>query len=171
MLPAVNRRDIVIGFVILIVLAIIVYWVSRPDREPAPEPTATPVPLEEVERRLEDQFKRTLPETGDKSSLRDVTGGDSSGLAVRVKVDTTTNVSVLADLPDPEAGSFYQAWAVKMVDDKEEKLSLGRLVVAKGGFSLEYSTRTSLDSYEKIVVSSEKTLDNTEEKRILEGSF
>jgi hypothetical protein len=170
MLPAVNRRDIVIGFIILIVLAIIVYWVSRPE-EPTPTPSPTPVPIEEVERRLEDQLRRTLPETGDRVGLEDVTGGDSSGLAVKEKTDTTTNVSLLADLPDLVAGSFYQAWLIRTVDNQEEKLSLGRLVLAKGGYSLEYSTRSDLEDYDKLVVSLEKTFDNTEEQRILEGGF
>ena len=132
MLPRVNRRDIVIGFIILIVLAIIVYWVSRPKGTPTPVPTQTPVPLEEVEKKLEDQFKKEIPETGDKTSLKDVSGGDASGLSVKEVKDTTVSVSLLADLPQPEAG-FYQAWLIKTVDDKEVKIPLGRLAAATRG--------------------------------------
>lgn len=170
-LPVMDRRDIIIGFVILIILAVIVYWVSRPKSEVVTAPTPTPVSVEEVEKKIEDQFQKNIPETGQKAGLKDLTGGDSSGLAVKEKEDNLVKVSILADLPDPEEGYYYQAWVVKDVEGKEEKVSLGKLTIAKGGFSLEYQTKADLDSFNKIVISLEKTVDDIEEKRVLEGSL
>ena len=163
-----ERRDIVIGLVILLVLAGIVYWVARPkqtsieDIEPSPS----------IEEQLEEQFKTEIPEDADKVELEDATGGDARGIAFRKIVGGVLVLSFLADLVEPDEGSFYQAWVVKEDEEgQEEMISLGKLAPAKGGYVLDYSTQKDLEGYDTVVISKEKTFDNQMEEKVLESSF
>jgi hypothetical protein len=163
-----ERRDIVIGLVILLVLAGIVYWVARPKNETILEIEDTPT----TEEQIEEQFNTDIPEDADKAELEDVSGGDSSGIAVRDIIKGLFTLSLLVDLPDPETDYAYQAWAVKE-DEKGEKeyVSLGRLRIAKGGYVLDYESSKDLSEYKDIVVSLEKSIDGEIEKIVLESSF
>ena len=163
-----ERRDIVIGLVILLVLAGIVYWVARPkqtsieDIEPSPS----------IEEQLEEQFKTEIPEDADKVELEDATGGDARGIAFRKIVGGVLVLSFLADLVEPDEESFYQAWVVKEDEEgQEEMISLGKLAPAKGGYVLDYSTQKDLEGYDTVVISKEKTFDNQMEEKVLESSF
>ncbi len=158
-----ERRDIVIGFIILAALAGFIYFRSR--RE-APEELQVPQTLS-VEDQLEQAFGFDIPEDVDKAELKDVTGGNATGIATR-KVDAGKFAhTVLADLPDPESGTFYEGWLVK--DDNV--ISTGRLRVAKGGYLLEFQSATDYSEYNNVVITLEKVADSVPEKHILEGSF
>ena len=156
-----KRRDIVIGFLVLVVLAGVVYWVRKPKVVPQVESQPS------VEQKIEDSFKLQIPEDVDKSELSDVSGGSSSGIATRKFENGKFSHSVLADLPDPESGKFYQGWLVK----GDDMVSTGRLNVAKGGYLLEFESVTDYSDHKGILVTLEEKSDNTPEKHILEGSF
>jgi len=150
-----NKKDILIGLVILVVLAVGVYlWKFNKPQLKVPEEKTVQV----VEQDLENKFKFMIPDDVEKAQLKDVSGGDASGIATRNEI--------LVDILDPEPGTFYQAWL-----EKDGKLiSLGKLRIAKGGWLLEYSS-AKYPGYNKIVVSQEKVFDLKIEERVLEGSF
>ena len=156
-----KRRDIVIGLIVLAVLAGIIFLARRQREQPELQTTPS------VEERLEESFNLEIPEDVEKIELADVSGGDSSGIATRKFEDATFTHVVLADLPEPEEGKFYEGWLVK----GEEVVSTGRLRVAKGGYLLEFESSTDYSDYKTVVVSEEEIADATPEKHILEGSF
>jgi hypothetical protein len=83
--------------------------------------------------------------------LKDVTGGVGMGIATRSEI--------LADLPDPTNGQYYQVFLEK--DGKT--VLLGRLEKAKGGWILNYNS-AKFPGYNKVII----TVGTT---HILEGSF
>ena len=163
-----KRRDIVIGSAVLLLLVGVVYY--RQSRKP--QETKVPETLS-VENQLEDKFKVEIPEDVDKAELKDVSGGNGSAIATRKYEEDKFTSTVLADLPEVEAGKFYQAWLVKGKESEEgyETLSLGKLVIAKGGWMLEFQGNKDLSDYSQVLISLEEKSDTTPEKRILEGNF
>lgn len=159
-----NRRDIVIGFVILAILAGFIYWRQRTTEE---EELQIPQTLS-VEDKIEERFNLEIPEDVDKAELRDIAGGDASGIATRKFESGRFIYTVLADLPDPEKGKFYQGWLLK---GDEALVSTGRMSVAKGGWILEFESSTDYMNYNKVVVTEEEISDITPERHILEGEF
>jgi len=156
-----KRRDIVIGLLVLAVLAGVVYWARRPKE-------VLQVEIEpSVEQKLEDSFKLEIPEDVDKAELSDVSGGSSTGISTRKYENGKFTHSVLADLPDPESGEFYQGWLVK----GDDVISTGRMTMAKGGYLLEFESPTDYSDHKGIWVTLEEKSDATPEKHILEGSF
>lgn len=156
-----KRRDIVIGLLVLVVLAGVVYWARRPK-------TVQQVEIEpSTEQKLEESFKIQIPEDVDKAELSDVSGGNSSGIATRKFESGKFTHALLADLPDPESGKFYQGWLIK----GDETVSTGRLTMAKGGYLLEFESSTDYSDYKRVWITLEETSDATPEKHILEGSF
>lgn len=150
----INRRDVLAGLLILVVLVVVIYMFAKPNVPKTPFTIPTPAP-EEV---IENKFKLQIPDDVEKTDLNDVSGGTGSGIATRSEV--------LVDLPDPEAGKFYQAWL-----EKDGKLvSLGKMTVAKGGWLVSYNS-SSYPGYNKVIISLETKLDANMEVKVLEGSF
>lgn len=127
---------------------------------------------EETERQIEERFRTEVPEGAERAELkaRDVEG---RALATREVTDSGTNISVLADLADPEQGHFYQAWAAKGQEGDEdfERISLGRLRVAKGGFVTDFTSESDLSEFDQVLISQERTQDSEPEQTVVEGSF
>lgn len=109
-----KTRDIVIGFMVLVILVAGVLWVKKvKTNKILTVPTSTPG----IQKIIEEKFGRVnIPDT-EKAELKDVSGLGGMGIATRTEV--------LADLPDPETGP-YQVW----VDGK----LLGKMRIAKGGW-------------------------------------
>ena len=164
---AMNRRDIIIGLVILVVIAGGVFFLKRPKQ--------TPLEIENpsVEQIIEDKFNFQVPDDADKAQLKDVVGGTSSGIAVRLMQNEKYSFTILADLPDPKVGETYQAWLTKGQEGQEGYglKSLGSLQIAKGGYLIELSYLDDFADYKNVVVTLETKADSSPEKHILEGSF
>jgi hypothetical protein len=165
-----NRRDIVIGFVILALLAGFIYL--RSQRAETPDELTVPQTLS-VEDKFEEAFGVELPEDVERAELSDVTGGESSGIATRKFDNGRFTHTVLADLPDPTSGAFYEGWLVRGAegDDNFGFISTGRMRIAKGGYLLEFESATDYSEYSGVVITIEKVADTTPEEHILEGSF
>src|SRR3989304_4838078 len=102
------RRNVVIGLIALVIIAGIIYWyrrTSQTELPPSPEPT--------FEETFENKFNIQVPDDVDKAQLRDVSGGDASGLATRIYEGGAFSHAVLADLLDPASGYFYEGWLVR----------------------------------------------------------
>lgn len=155
-----NRRDIVIGIVVVVLIFAAVYFFNK--NQSQTEEMVVPDTLS-VEDQIEDKFNIDIPEDVDRAELKDVSGGSSSALVTR---SDEGEVTVLADLPDLSSGEYYEAWTVQ----GDQTVSLGTLRLAKGGYMLE--TEVS-DTFENatVVVSREKQNDTQIEEKVLEGSF
>lgn len=164
-----NRRDIVIGILILALLGGVIYWRQR--SQPSEE-MRVPETLS-VEEQLEQRFGTEIPEDVEKAELRDVTGGASSAIATRKFENGVFTHSVLADLPDPQGGHFYEGWLVRGQEGDENfvVLSTGRMRIAKGGWVLDFQSNNNLSDYNNVVITLEEVADTTPETHILEGSF
>ena len=162
-----KRKDIVIGLVVLAVLAGIIFWFRKPKEEfKVPE-------IPSVEEKMEEFFNVEIPEDIEKAQLKDVIGGDALGIATRNYENGTFVHVVLADLPNPEEGFYYEGWLVrgKEGDDDFDYISTGKMRLAKGGYLLEFESSTDYLDYQEVVITLEKTEDNLPEKHVLEGTF
>jgi len=164
-----KRKDIVIGLVLIVLLAGIIYIRQRSKPE---EELVVPETLSSEET-FEEKFNIQIPDDADKADLKEVEGSGGTGIATKEVDSGKFNHNVLVDLPDPEGGYFYEGWLVKGEEGEEDYslISTGKLRLAKGGWMLDYSSSTDLSDYSKVIVSLEKTFDKNIEKKVLEGSF
>lgn len=164
-----KRKDIVIGFGILILLVGVIYLRQR---SMSKEEVVVPETLSS-EQIFEEKFKIDIPDDVDKAELGGVNDSGGSGIATKNYEDGKFTHSQLVDLPDPEVGYFYQGWLVKGEEGNDDYsiVSAGKLRLAKGGWMLDYTSSTDLSDYTKVIVSLEKVFDKTLEKKVLEGSF
>ena len=151
----VNKRDILAGLLVLIVAGIVVYMFVKPN---VPKTNIT-LPTVRPTEKIENKFNLQIPDDVEKINLNDVSGGTGSGIATRNEI--------LVDLADPETGKFYQAW---LEDNSGKRISLGKLVIEKGGWLVSYNSKASPE-YKKVIVSLETKFDNILETKVLEGSF
>ena len=159
-----KKNDIVVGAVVLVVfIAGILILRGTGNSDSA---SATPAPTQSTEEKFESSFKIDIPEDADKAELEDASGTSSTGLATRQVQDNQSTVTVLADLPELESGQVYKAYIAKA--ESEEKMSLGSMRVAKGGWIVEYKTSNDLSEYKQIQVVRESS---TENQVMLQGSF
>lgn len=162
-----NRRDIITGVIILILIVVGVFWFrNRGSKEVIAPSTSS-------QEKIKKSFNFTIPDDVETADLKDVSGGDGSGVATRKFENSNFTHMVLADLPDPKAGTFYEGWLVrgKMGDSNFAFVSTGKLMVAKGGFLLEFQSQVDHSAYTGVVVTLEKVNDKTPETHVLEGSF
>lgn len=152
-----NRRDVWVGLAIVLVV-IIVGLLIRRSRNKNADTTPTPISTNSIKQEIQDKLKYQIPTNTESIELKDVSGGDSRGIA--------TEKEILVDAPNPETGNFYQGW----LENNGNLVSLGKLQIAKGGWLINFDG-TKYPDHKKVIVSQEKELDNTLEKKILEGSF
>lgn len=142
-------RDVLTGFIILVILiagALLVKNIKNKKQ-------VTPSPTPSIEQKVKETFNGLeIPSDTEKTELKDVTGGNGFGVATRTEI--------LANLPQPPAGQYYQG---KLENDAGNSVVLGSFRVAKGGYILEYNS-SKYPGYNKVLV----VLGG---KAILEGSF
>ncbi len=159
-----KTKDVLIGLIVIaiVVTGAIVYKNSK--KKTASE-VVSPTPNYQF---VENKFPGLkVPANADRASLNKVSGSEGMGEAFRVYENGRYNLTVMATLPDPKQGYFYQTWMVK----DNLFVSIGRMGEAKGGFISEFSAGVDHTDYKKIVVTEERTFDGTPETKILEGSF
>lgn len=164
-----NKRDIVIGLVVLIILTVAVYLVRRPK---APELSLDET-SGESQRIVESKFNLTIPENVKKIDLTNVAGYKSHAIATRKYVNGLFTHTILSDLPDPAFGTFYQGWLVrgKAGEPNFAAISTGKLELGKGGYILNFESKTNYSDYKGVVITLEKVDDSTPEAYVMEGSF
>lgn len=158
-----NKKDIITGLVVILLIIGGVYLFKYLKKDKAVLPTSSPVSYEfkkdfDTESGYLDSFLKNIPDNVNTIELKDITDGDSRGIA--------TDSEILVDAADPDSGYYYEAW----LESSDKLVSLGKLKVAKGGWLIEYDKSKNAGST-KVVISLEKVNDNKIEKRILEGSF
>jgi hypothetical protein len=142
-------KNILVTLLILVILVAGILFILKKARL---KNISVPSPTPSIEQKIERKFKNLIiPEDTERVELKNVSGTEGYGMA--------TKSEILADLPELSEGEFYKVWLEK--DGK--KVLLGNMIVAKGGWILNYDL-SSYPGYNKIIV----TLNGT---NILEGSF
>lgn len=143
-------RDVVIGFIFLVLLVAGVLWILRARNI---RTSSLPLPTPNIAQRVKNAFPNlNIPEGVERANLSDVTGGNSLGVATRTEV--------VANLPELSAGKFYQ---VLLENSSGKSVLLGNMRISKSGYILEYNS-TNFPGYNKVIVTQGAT-------HILEGSF
>jgi len=156
-------KDVVIGFV---VIASVVGFSLLYRNLKTPKVLSTPVPST-VKEDLGRDFNYEIPDDVDSVELKSVSDKDYKAIATRDYKDGNFEHIILADLPDPENGYFYEGWLV----DGEKHISTGKMRLAKGGYLLEFNSGSDYSSYGEVVVTLEKVDDKKPEEHVLEGEF
>ena len=122
-----SKRDVVIGFVIIILIVLGAFYykkINNPFKKISSSPTPVSIYFKDE---FENSFKYDIPEDRNSIELKDVTGGNGRGIA--------TKNEILADIEDPAANYFYQAW----LENDGKLVLLGKLQAVKGGWLIEYN--------------------------------
>lgn len=163
-----RTRNILIGIVLVIIIILLAIFLLRRRNENIIKVNSPlPTPVSQFQEDLQNNFGITVPTSAVKGDLKDVSGGNQMGLVTLDKVGNQNQYTVIANLADPLPGYFYEAWLV----NGNDYVGLGKLVTAKGGWIVNYSTGRDLSDHKTVWVTLEKVNDNTPEKHILEGSF
>lgn len=142
-----KSRDIVIGFVFLVILIAGVLFIYK-NKNIKNSKLAIQTP--NIVSRITTTFPNfKIPEGVERANLTNINGGNNIGVATRTEV--------VANLPE---GQIYNVWLVK---DSNEKINLGQMKMSKSGWLLNYSS-SKYPGYNKIVITDGKT-------SLLEGSF
>jgi len=160
-----RKKDIILGIIFIAIFVALYFFLKNRQTSNV---TKVPENLPQTEENIENTFRIDIPDGIDKVDLSSVSDIQGFGIATRKYEAGKFTHMVLADLPDPETGTFYEGWLVKGDDTY---IPTGKLTIAKGGYLLEFQYPVDLSSYNKVVVTLEKTVDGTPEKHILEGSF
>lgn len=166
-----KKRDIVIGLLLLTLVSGYYIWRSAQTADKMQIDEESANVLSSTEEKIEETFNVEIPDDVEKISLEDQKDQDSTGIATRKYADETFTHSVLADLPDPDDGKFYQGWLVKGEGENEETKKTSKLRIAKGGYLLEFESNQDLREYNKVIISEEAADDNQIEDVVLQSTF
>lgn len=145
-----KTRDIVIGFVFLVVLIAGVLWIYRIKNKTT---VSTPLPTPNTSQQVKNAFPSlNIPSGVEVANLHNVSGGSAIGVATRTEI--------VANLPESSNGQKYQ---VLLENSKGETVKLGDMRISKVGYILEYNS-SKYPGYNKVII----VLGTT---RVLEGSF
>jgi hypothetical protein len=145
-----KTRDIVIGFVFLVILIAGVLWILRIRNKNS---TNLPLPTPNISQQVKNAFPSlNIPSGVEIANLHNVSGGNAIGVATRTEI--------VANLPEAPNGQRYQ---VLLENSKGETVNIGSMRISKVGYILEYSS-SKYPSHNKIII----LLGNN---RVLEGSF
>jgi len=143
-----KSRDVVIGFIFLVLLVAGVLWILRARNI---KTSNLPLPTPNIAQQVKNAFPN-IPDGVERANLKDVTGGNSIGVATRTEV--------VANLPDLPSGRTYQ---VLLENSSGKDVNLGSMRISKSGYILEYNS-ANFPGYNKVIVTQGST-------HILEGSF
>lgn len=140
-----KTRDVIVGFVFLVVLIAGVLWLvkSRTGKS-----ANLPLPSPSIAEQVNQAFPN-IPSGVERANLKDVRGGNSLGVATRTEV--------VANLPSDHT---YQ---VSLENSSGKIINLGTMWVSKSGWMLQYDS-AKYPGYNKVIVSESGN-------HILEGSF
>jgi len=153
-----TRKELLVGIFVILAIVGVAIGVKKAKKTPL-LPLTLPSPS--VVEQIQKTFNVTIPTDVEKTDLTKVGDMEGVGIATRKWQNGEFTLTILADLPDPAAGELYQAWLQK---DGGEKIFLGNLRIAKGGYLLDFESTTNYPDYKKVIVATQKA-------NILEGSF
>lgn len=152
-----GRKEIFVGIFVILVILGIVFGVKKA-KETKVKPLNIPTPS--VTQELENRFNLSISDNVEKINLQAASGFEGVGIATRKFANGIFSHMVIADLTELTSGS-YQAWLIK---DENTEISTGTLKLAKGGYLVEFTSKTDYSDYKKVEV-------RLGESIILSGSF
>lgn len=138
---------------------------------PTAQPTTEPAPTESEPGSEEPSESTQLARQ--EIALKSNAGQAATGYVNREYNQSNFTINLLADLPEPQAGEFYNLWIAQgqSGDENYSLMSLGRINSVKGGYVLEYQSTENLRDYNQVIISKETQADENIEQMILTGSF
>jgi len=148
-----NRKDIFLGFFLIVLAVGISYIVFFRDADDEPVVVIEESQTLSVQDEIEDTFNLVIPDDIEKGELLAIGDGTSSGMVTRDFMDGSFVFTVLADLPELDEGE-YEVFVSKEVPESSEyfAISIGSLRPAKGGYIVEFSSSEDLSEFENVVV-------------------
>ncbi|HWA52379.1 MAG TPA: anti-sigma factor [Patescibacteria group bacterium] len=164
-----STRNILVGVVVIIIVILFAVFLIRRNQTNNLINTnsALPTPVATFNPTLPNNFGITVPSGATTANLHDVTGSNQMGLATLDTSNGLNKYTIVANLNDPSAGYFYQAWLVNGTN----YISLGKLSVTKAGYLLNYNSPVNISDHKVVWITLEKVFDATPETHVLEGSF
>lgn len=166
------KREQWVGLAVILVLIAGLWWwrrertMSKSQVLPA---EGEGVNIEDRASELAKRFGVVLRDNLERTELKDVTRGTGRGVATRAYVDGKFEGTILAELPEPQLGEWYEGWWIR--EEPFSSIYAGRLRIAKGGFLLEFTQGVDLRDHPKVVVTLERRDDRKPEIHVLEGEF
>lgn len=151
--------------ILIIVLGVVVFIffnrggqeVIAPGVAQTPTSTAVPEAMEKVQKQGE---------------LSDVSGGQGSGMAQTLHENGKFIHSVIALIPDPPAGKFYEGWLVKKEGSQVINFfSTGRMTKEGGSYILQFEDDKDYPEHNSVIITLEEVDDKKPEKHILDGNL
>ena len=155
---------------ILIILVIIGYYFWNNANTPKTSPINTPATQSMTE---EEKMKTEMLESSLSAELLAVGLFTGSGTATTTWNGSTFTNSVMATLPSPPEGKFYEGWLVRNSPELTF-ISTGKLELEGDQYVLKYTSETNYPNHIDIVVTLETSadgLDNKPEAHVLEGAL
>lgn len=148
-----NKQWLVAAGIIVALLGL-VFWRSRQARNDLAQVDVEPT--QALEQRVNEFLQErniTLPEGAERINLESKGAGNETGVVTLQKLDTATEVGVIAGLPELGEGS-YQARLIDTDegDEKAADVMLGNLGFNKGGFLLDKRVNEDITDFELIQV-------------------
>jgi hypothetical protein len=156
-LAPMTRKQALVGLLVILIVIGIGVGMRRAKKTPQ---VPLVLPSASAYEQIQKTFNISLPTDVERADLKKVGSVEGMGVATRKWQNGKFEFTVLADLPDPTEGKPYQVWLQK---DTGEKIFLGNLRVAKGGFLLNFESTVNFSDYKKVIV--------VETANVLEGSF
>lgn len=156
----------VLLIIILIVVLIVVVFVffNRGGQEAtAPGITQTQTPT---------AIPETMEEVRKQGELKDVSGGSGSGMTQTLYENGKFTHSIIALIPDPTVGKFYEGWLVKKEEGKVINFfSTGKMTKEGGAYILNFEDSKDYPDHNDVVITLEVKDDKQPEAHILEGTL
>lgn len=132
-------------------------------KQPVIEDSDLDLSLNEQTNKFLEENNIELPEGAARANLK---GTDGTGVATKEAAATGTTITILADLPELQVGSYY-GWA----GSGDQIQLLGRLSARKGGYVVEKTMSGDFEEEVKVQVSRETETAATPTTVVLEGEF
>ena len=141
-----------------------------PKEETAPQ--STPGESIVIPREQDNTLAERLEE--DPSALQadlvDVTGGTSSGIGYILRKDGQLFHTVMARLPEPTGGEFYEGWLVKQFP-RVTFFSTGKMrKLESGEYFLALNADEEYPEFDQVVITIETQDDGNPERHVIEGT-
>ncbi|MBI1863611.1 hypothetical protein HYS03_00120 [Candidatus Woesebacteria bacterium] len=144
-----NIRDLAVGTFVILFAGVLIFLINR-GRGNTLENQITPVATSSpsLEEKVKGAFNVNIPDDIDKVELSDVSGEGQNyfGVTTRSYKNNVFELTILADLPE------NNKYIAKIAKDDGTEIDLGQMVVAKGGFMINFTKNTDLTDYKKVTV-------------------
>ena len=159
-------KSLLILILIAVLIIVIFVFTGRKESEEGvmPETQKTASPL------VEKSPAKAMGTIRKQGELKDVSGRDGSGMAQVIFEEGKFTHSVIALIPDPPSGQFYEGWLVKKEGGQVVNFfSTGKMTKEGGAYILNFEDKKDYPEHNDVVITLEKIDDKKPEKHILEG--